>query len=792
MADAIEDEKKGRKRKIAGTNILSVLYSTVKKISTVAVIYFVGYMQWSMGWFMGPIVLLVIRDQYRKVKERKSRVAQTCALANEEDVVLARLDDLPAWVFFPDIERAEWLNKIVKQLWPNINHYVRDMIRDKVQPKLQKKLQKYKLNGFKFEKIILGSIPPRIGGVKVYETNVSRNEIVLDLDLFYAGDCNLSFSLSGFKGGIKDLQLEGMCRVVLKPLLTTVPLIGGIQLFFLNNPSIDFNLVGVIDILDMPGFSDLLRQLITEQVASMMVLPNKLPIKLSKHIEAEAINMPIPEGVLRIHVVEAKNLMKKDLGLLGKGKSDPYAVLNVGAQEFRTQIIDNTVDPKWDYWCEFVIMDANGQQLFLHLFDYDDGSKDDDLGRAAVDIATVVKKGEDDMWITLEQAKHGLVHIRLTWLTLSKDYSDLRAAIEETQMLQVTAMSTALLTMYIDSAKNLPQARTQSKPDPYLLVTIGRGSQQTFVKKKTSDPVWEQGFNFLVPNPESDTLYINVIDQKTGSGLGQLTYNVSALSEKPNLSVPLQPFGLLKSGPHSKLTFSMHLKILKHGIPEDTQSEAPEGSDIEFSRQDSVSSTGSLDRTNSAKKLISRDSSLKISDATNIPEVEELVEAASATLQSATPPETPTEGLLHRQVSVTSSAGEAGLGRVQLTLRYSIQRQRLIVVIHKVANIPQSKDPTNIPDPYVKLYLLPSRSKETKRKTPVVKDSYNPVFDITFEYLISQGELNSQKLEVTVATQKQLLSTGSNVLGQVIVDLNKFNLTQSNTFWFDLLPEADN
>lgn len=60
---------------------------------------------------------------------------------------------------------------------------------------------------------------------------------------------------------------------------------------------------------------------------------------------------------MRIHVVEAKNLMKKDITVLGKGKSDPYAILTVGAQQFRTQTIDNTVDPKWDYWCE-----VSGQQ----------------------------------------------------------------------------------------------------------------------------------------------------------------------------------------------------------------------------------------------------------------------------------------------------------------------------------------------------------------------------------------------------------------------------------------------
>lgn len=45
-----------------------------------------------------------------------------------------------------------------------------------------------------------------------------------------------------------------MVRVVMKPLITKMPLVGGLQIFFLNNPSIDFNLVGAADILDMPGF----------------------------------------------------------------------------------------------------------------------------------------------------------------------------------------------------------------------------------------------------------------------------------------------------------------------------------------------------------------------------------------------------------------------------------------------------------------------------------------------------------------------------------------------------------
>lgn len=57
------------------------------------------------------------------------------------------------------------------------------------------------------------------------------------------------------------------------------------------------------------------------------------------------------QGVLRVRVIEAKQLMKMDR-VLGIGKSDPYAIITVGSQEFRTKTIYNTVNPKWDFYCE--------------------------------------------------------------------------------------------------------------------------------------------------------------------------------------------------------------------------------------------------------------------------------------------------------------------------------------------------------------------------------------------------------------------------------------------------------
>lgn len=67
-----------------------------------------------------------------------------------------------------------------------------------------------------------------------------------------------------------------------------------------------------------------------------------------------------------------------------------------------------------------------------------------------------------------------MVHLRFTWLTLSKDYNDLKSVstvrvtrrvslksfflqiLAETQLLQVSTLSTAVFTVFVDSAKNLP------------------------------------------------------------------------------------------------------------------------------------------------------------------------------------------------------------------------------------------------------------------------------------------------------------------------------------------------
>lgn len=589
-----------------------------------------------------------------------------------------------------------------------------------------------------------------------------------------------------------------MARVVLKPMLNVMPLVGGIQIFFLNNPSVDFNLVGAVDILDFPGFNQALRKVIKEQVSKFLVMPNKLAFSLSQDTPIYEIKMPEPEGLLRIHVVQARHLMKKDISMLGKGKSDPYAIITVGSQEFKTKTIDNTVDPKWDYWCECIVMSSIAQQLGVALWDKDEPKGDENLGSILIEISRVKEKGIIDNWFTLEFAKHGMVHLRLMWLELTKDSVDLQAALMETQELRVTSMSTALLLVFIDSAKNLPCLRGSKQPDVYLEASVGSNKERTSTIFRSCDPVWEQGFTLLVGNPETNCLNIRVIDEKTNMVVGNLTYMLSTLLKKPALKETQQPFYLQNAALESKVIMSLALRIVKYKSPDPSKKTDDDDLDImeinkSIKRQESWNFPESSVSSTSLEKLESAQNSKNGSGASSNISSNVLDKNGEVTLNQPPNNYVLDSELIHRNPSLTSSLGEAKLGRIQLTLRYSVPRQKLVVVVHKIANLPVSaNDLSNIPDPYVKLYLLPDRHKETKRKTIVMRDNCNPVYDEQFEYLVSQGDLNTRMIEISVCTQKGWLGGGSNVMGQVHINLSEIDITKATSAWYDLLPELKN
>ncbi|XP_066980772.1 extended synaptotagmin-2 isoform X6 [Macrobrachium rosenbergii] len=757
-----------------------------------------------------------------------------------KSIYIAAPKERPSWVTFPDMERVEWLNKIIRQLWPYAGHYVKDLCKYSIEPSLRTALEEYKLSGFQFEKIILGDTPPRFSGVKVYD-DTSRHEIIMDMDVAYAGDCKFEVSVSKFKMGIKDLRICGKMRVVMKPLVKQIPLVGGLQVFFLNNPDVDFNLIGLADVFDMPGLSDILRSIVTDQIGYMMVLPNRYPIQLVEDIDVVELKCPLPAGVIRIHVIEAHNLMKKDVGIMGMGKSDPYCILHLGAQKFQTKTINNTINPKWDFCCEFLTDVIRSQEIDIEVFDFDDTpGKNDFLGRANLDVQEIWKSGEIDMWVPLSDAKSGRLHIRATWLELSDSAPALDLQLEEIRALQNTTknpLHSAVLMVWVDSAKKLNHT-----PDPFVRLHVGNTKHETTVRQRTNDPVFEEGFSFLVRNPKTQELQVEVVDQKTNTVQGKLELDLNMLLKEKNLEIVSEDYSLSgASGGLAAIKLSLTLRILKTALKTDDGDGGPkEKGEVEtsssftpaaISEPPSSSSSASVPQppahTKSSKAppstpppphpadvpeptsaLTKED--VSVADPSGVSNVathadvpppakveerkpsvettlEEVMSSAASPLMHMLPSATDNSSLRHRPS--VSNSGMHGLGRIELSVKYG-PRNNLVVVVHQVQGLQKEED-GELPDPYVKLYLLPDRSKDSKRKTDVIKDECNPKFDERFEYAVSPNELTHRRLEVSVINKKGLLFLQrSSTMGQIHMDCGLLD-AEKVTQWYDLAPAMD-
>ena len=212
-----------------------------------------------------------------------------------------------------------------------------------------------------------------------------------------------------------------MARITLKPLMHTFPFVGGFELYFLNQPMLEYSLGGIGTFAEMPGANSIVKTIVEDQIRSRFVWPNKfhlyLPMDLVKTVPNKSFLLSKPAGTIEIFVPEAKNLLRKDKYLTGSGSSDPYITLSIGQRKisFRENYVAKTVNPVWNYESKFVIEDSHGQELKIEVFDYDNSSSDDFLGLKVIDLGALISKQSSDEWITLEDVKHGQIHLKSKW-----------------------------------------------------------------------------------------------------------------------------------------------------------------------------------------------------------------------------------------------------------------------------------------------------------------------------------------------------------------------------------------
>ncbi|KAM6468929.1 extended synaptotagmin-1 [Liasis olivaceus] len=556
---------------------LAALGAIGRRLLWLLPVYLAGRAGLSVGFVVAGVALYMGWRSRRLGKERSLQAAELF-LGDEEVTMKSATDlgrslgrsELPAWVSFPDVEKAEWLNKILAQAWPFFGQYMEKLLVENIAPSIR--ASNTHLQTFTFTKIEMGEKPLKIIGVKVH-TGLNKKQILLDLNISYVGDVQIDVEVKKFfcKAGVKGMQLHGMLRVILEPLIGDVPIVGALTMFFIRRPTLDINWTGMTNLLDIPGLSSLSDTMIMDSIASFLVLPNRLLIPLIPDLhEAAQLRSPIPRGVVRVYLMEAKNLQSKDKYIKGmiEGKSDPYAIVRVGTQVFTSKVIDEDLNPKWNEMYEFIVHEVPGQELEVELFDKDP-DQDDFLGRMKLDFGEVFRARVLEEWFPLQDGGQARVHLRLEWHRLMSDDSKLDQVLQwnKTISSKPDPPSAAILVVYLDRAQELPLKKSSKEPNPVVQLSIQDVTRESRVVYNTVSPVWDDAFRFFLQDPTVEDIDIQVKDDNRQTTLGSLTIHLSRLLSADNLTLD-QWFQLENSGPNSRIYMKLIMRVLYLDAPE--------------------------------------------------------------------------------------------------------------------------------------------------------------------------------------------------------------------------------
>ncbi|CAD5213567.1 unnamed protein product [Bursaphelenchus okinawaensis] len=725
----------------------------------------IGYYGFSVIW-IGILTLLYFIKTRMWVTRQEARLNMRKQILRERGLigVGSTSDELPSWIRFPDTERIEWVNQVLRQLWPFISQYSAQFMREFIEPQVLEQMPS-PFKSFKFLDIDMGDMPFRVSGLKVYTHNVGRDRIIVDLDVAYAGDAEFKVKTCGFTGGMNELVLSGKVRCVLCPLLPQPPMIGGFSASFVELPKFDFNLTGMGDFLQLPLLIDAIRSIINAQMANLCVLPNSIVIPLVPNVNVTKLNVHIPDGVLRIKIVEARNLENKDVSFLTKDKSDPYCEVQLGSQLFKTLTINNNLNPVFNEYFEAIVDQAAVQKIRLNMFDEDTTRQDEELGRLSIPLSYVRKQKVVSKWFHLEACKHGEVYIKLFWCDLAPRPPATIPNDNEWLTANKT-VHTLLLMAFVDNVRELPYPKANLEPSPILDFTIGNTTQRTPVKVKTVNPVYQFKCYFFVQNSEVKELTIKAIDSTTSKLLGELSISLGYLMEQPDMEVFDKVFQLRHGVSVSHITLTLRARYI---VPSDCDVvNATTNSDDISMYANASHIERAYDTTNNnvytkenGKDVVATEPAKQpepdpkqhpeSKNQLNTSRYQTLERKASFGSQSSFK-EKKLNKLLKPKFRKAQRDSTKPVGRLQINLKYDETAHKLIVDLLSLEDIlPLASDGSVLP--YVQVKLIPQRSTNAraKKRTNNIENA-GPVYRINteLEFDIDANEVSQHKIKFSV------------------------------------------
>ncbi|XP_073024441.1 calcium-dependent lipid-binding protein-like [Primulina eburnea] len=343
-----------------------------------------------MGFLFGIALMAGLREMmHYRGRKRITKAADIKLLSslNRDDLIKICGENFPEWISFPVFEQVKWLNKQLNKMWPFVADAAEAVIKESVEPLLEE-YRPPGITSLKFSKLSLGTVAPKIEGIRVQ--SLKQGQIIMDIDLRWGGDPDISLAVeaalvASIPIQLKDLQVFTVVRAIFQ-LADEIPCISAVVVALLAEPKprIDYTLKAVGGSLTaIPGLSDMIDDTVNSIITDMLQWPHRIVVPIGG-IPVDTSELELkPVGKVTVTVMKANELKNKEL----IGKSDPYVVLYVRPLfKVKTKVIENNLNPVWNQTFELIAEDKETQSLIVEVFDKDIG-QDKRLGIAKLPLA---------------------------------------------------------------------------------------------------------------------------------------------------------------------------------------------------------------------------------------------------------------------------------------------------------------------------------------------------------------------------------------------------------------------
>lgn len=135
-------------------------------------------------------------------------------------------------------------------------------------------------------------------------------------------------------------------------------------------------------------------------------------------------------------------------------------------------------------------------------------------------------------------------------------------------------------------------------------------------------------------------------------------------------------------------------------------------------------------------------------------DIDSLVSFHKRNMASSTSSLNSSKSTLGSLMSIYSEAGDYDSvdvsGDLVFSIKYDEHTQSLHVFIKECRSLAYGDPARQQTNPYVKCYLLPEKSRQSKRKTSIKRHTVNPIYNETLKYVISRSQLFTRSVLISV------------------------------------------